>query len=239
MQYLGAIICIGLILFFQNLGSFLTEILPIILIGVFMGFIKVFAETNLKATPKRVRVYTQSIDGTRLAQRKVKPISTTRDAERYPTINKDSSTKLTQTMLCKISKEIEINGALIIDRPWIDFIIDGKKVWEMRSTKFRKKGFIGLIEKGTKTIVGVAHIDGYSSKLSICELSINEGKHLVPKELYEAEGYKWNVAMYLSQTIKLKHPVPYKHKKGAVKWVKISDQPEVLKKLMGHLELML
>lgn len=33
-----------------------------------------------------------------------------------------------------IIQGIEVNKGLIIDTPWIDLILDGKKCWEMRST---------------------------------------------------------------------------------------------------------
>jgi hypothetical protein len=39
---------------------------------------------------------------------------------------------------------------LVIDKPWIDLILDGKKTWEMRSTLTKKRGKIALIRKGSK-----------------------------------------------------------------------------------------
>ena len=47
---------------------------------------------------------------------------------------------------------------LIIDEPWIGFILSGRKTWEMRSRNTQIRGRIGLIRKGSKMVVGVADL---------------------------------------------------------------------------------
>jgi hypothetical protein len=45
---------------------------------------------------------------------------------------------------------------LIIDEPWIGYIISGTKTWEMRSRNTVRRGRIALIQKGSKMVIGVA-----------------------------------------------------------------------------------
>ena len=45
---------------------------------------------------------------------------------------------------------------LIIQKVWLDKIFDEGKTWEMRSTKTKVAGKIGLIEAGSGLIVGEA-----------------------------------------------------------------------------------
>lgn len=130
-----------------------------------------------------------------------------------------------------IVRDINNNGALIIDKPWIELILSGKKSWEMRTTKFKKLGYIGLVEKGSKTITGIAYIDGYTPPLSIDELKVNKAKHQIPESLFMANDYKWFVAMKLSNVVRLSTPVPYSHKNGTVIWVRLSEQSNVLMQL--------
>ena len=47
---------------------------------------------------------------------------------------------------------------LIIDEPWISLIVSGEKSWEMRSRDTYVRGRIGLIRKGSKTVIGLADL---------------------------------------------------------------------------------
>lgn len=128
----------------------------------------------------------------------------------------------------RIINDIKNNGGLIIDKPWLDLILNGQKTWEMRSNRFKKQGYIALIEKGTKSVLGIARIDGYSHKLSINELEASEKKHRVPASVYRSDNYKWFVAIKLSQIIQFDEPIPYQPIKGAVIWVKLGEQDDVM-----------
>ncbi|WP_052013443.1 ASCH domain-containing protein [Paraglaciecola mesophila] len=152
--------------------------------------------------------------------RRTRPVS--------PKVTKTASLELSDMSTHQILKDLEKNGALIIDKPWIELILSGQKIWEMRSTKFNKAGYIALIAKGTKTIVGIAKIQGFDGPLSIEQLTLHSEKHRVPKAQFSAENYKWFVAMKLSDILRFSKPIPYKHKSGSVIWVKLMDQPDVL-----------
>lgn len=54
--------------------------------------------------------------------------------------------------------------ALIIKKKWLDKILDEGKVWEMRATKTKVRGKIGLIESGSGMIVGEAYLMYCSDK---------------------------------------------------------------------------
>ncbi|MEA3588165.1 ASCH domain-containing protein [Pseudidiomarina sp. 1APP75-27a] len=136
----------------------------------------------------------------------------------------------------KILSGIRENGGLIIAKPWIDLILTGKKTWEMRSNRYKKQGYIALIGKGTRSILGVAKIEGYSERLSLSELRKSENKHRVPAAMYEATDYKWFVAIYLSSIVQFENPVPYKPKNGAVIWVNLDSQEAVFSEIKKQLK---
>lgn len=111
-----------------------------------------------------------------------------------------------------------IERALIVDKPWIDLILSGEKIWEMRSRSTNIRGRIGLIEKGSGLIVGEVDIVN-SLVLGLPYLKDKIHKHQVDDfGLLE----KWNVAWVLQYPGRYKEPVPYKHPKGAVVWVKVN-----------------
>jgi hypothetical protein len=50
----------------------------------------------------------------------------------------------------------EVSRGLIIDMPWIELILEGRKDWEMRTRATRPRGRIALIPKGSGAIYGLA-----------------------------------------------------------------------------------
>lgn len=109
---------------------------------------------------------------------------------------------------------------IIIDTPWIDYILQGKKTWEMRSSKCNKRGPIALIKKGSKTIYGVAYLQDSEGPLGIDQLAQSTDFHQIPKELYEASDFRWNHAWKLNHVCKLQTPVAYEHIGGVI-WVNL------------------
>jgi hypothetical protein len=121
-----------------------------------------------------------------------------------------------------------ITHGLIIDQPWIDFILRGNKCWELRSSLCSKRGSIALIRKGSKAVVGLAQITGSDGPFSKPELISHFDKHCVPAELILKEDYNWLHAWKLEQVITLDVPIPYIHKNGAVIWVELDDTVQQL-----------
>ena len=110
--------------------------------------------------------------------------------------------------------------ALIIDEPWIGLILAGKKTWEMRTRDTRVRGRIGLIRKGSKTIVGVTDLVDTLPSLSLQELRKNFAHHRVPLGQMD-EDFKWRTAWMLDRALALREPILYRHPPGAVIWVKL------------------
>jgi len=110
--------------------------------------------------------------------------------------------------------------ALIVRRPWVDLILNGKKTWEMRSRMTNIRGVVGLIEAGSGLVFGEVEIVN-SIPLSLRYLKDKIHKHQVDDfSLLE----KWNVAWVLKNEKRYINPVPYNHPKGAVVWVKLTEQ---------------
>ncbi len=113
----------------------------------------------------------------------------------------------------------EINKGLVIDSPWIDYILAGKKCWEMRSKNTKMRGEIALIKKGTGTVVGIANLTDSLPKIAEDELMAHFDKHQVNyADLPELT--KWNTPWVLEDVIAIE-PTPYTHPNGAVTWVNL------------------
>lgn len=128
-----------------------------------------------------------------------------------------------------------VTKALIIDEPWISRILQGEKVWEMRSTAAAHRGLFGLIRKGSGQVVGVANLVDVSGPHDNGALADNIAKHLVGPELFERDDYKWRYAWELQQVQLLQSPVNYIHKNGAVTWVRLNTEAsdEISRQLAG------
>ena len=147
---------------------------------------------------------------------------------------KENQRKVKKTSI-SVSPQIELmlsqikeNGALIFEKHKLQDIVNGKYCWELRTNKFNKKGYIGLIAKGSKTIAGVAKIIEYHGPLSKEELKNNKHKHGVLAKQINQNDFKHHIAVELEEVIAFAQPVPYEHKPGAVMWVKIGSQNDVM-----------
>ncbi len=111
---------------------------------------------------------------------------------------------------------------LIIRLPWIDFILDGVKSWEIRGSNTNVRGQIALIQSGTKTIVGVVELVD-SRPLSLEEYQAAEAFHCI--RTTDALPYPKTYAWVLANPRPLAQPVPYVHPMGAVIWIHDVDIP--------------
>ena len=112
-----------------------------------------------------------------------------------------------------------MNRALIIRQPWLDMILSGEKIWEMRSKPTKITGRIGLIEQGTGFIVGEVNLDRCGLELT------NFMTAEATKIFHNVDDLRllkrWRYPWVLSKPERYKNPVPYIHPKGAVTWVRI------------------
>ena len=119
---------------------------------------------------------------------------------------------------------------LIVRQPWIDKILSGAKIWELRGSATRTRGPIALIQGGTGTVVGTCQVVGVKGPLSLSQLRRTTSRHLVPSEvLRNGLVYRKTYAWILARARRLRSPMPYRHPSGAVIWVNLS--PGVVKSI--------
>lgn len=105
---------------------------------------------------------------------------------------------------------------LVIKVPHIDRILDGRKIWEIRSSSTNIRGDIALIQSGSGTVVGKARLVD-CIPLTKEMLAENFDKHLA-----EAISYKAPHAWVLECAERIT-PRPYEHPQGAIIWVKLPE----------------
>lgn len=106
--------------------------------------------------------------------------------------------------------------ALIVEKRYLDLILNGSKTWEMRSKNCLHRGDMALIEKGSGTVVGVVNIvDSGPEVPSLAAYAIAEPMHRIPSAKQGAafDG-KWVIPWVLKNPRRLAKPVRYIHKKG-------------------------
>ena len=108
--------------------------------------------------------------------------------------------------------------ALIIKKPWIDYILDGKKTWEIRSSKTNIRGKIELIRSGSGLVVGSCEIEDCK------ELTLEDYKNNIHKHNIQDANclpYKKTYAWVVTNAQKYETPRRYKHPQGAIIWVNL------------------
>ena len=118
-----------------------------------------------------------------------------------------------------------VTRGLVIARPWVDLIAGRKKTWEMRTKPTRVRGWIGLIEKGTGTVTGVAYLKGSLPGLSRDAHHLHFKKHRVPpRSGHKTYNGRYLIPWELAKAFRLPKPLPYQHPSGAVTWVRFADE---------------
>src|SRR5688572_28347854 len=113
-----------------------------------------------------------------------------------------------------------VGKGLIIADPWIGYILEGRKTWEMRSQSTSFRGLFGLIRKGTCAVWGVARLVDCGTPLLPEQMIANHDKHQIPDSMIRSgEVAKWNTPWMLSDVWRLAASVPYTHRSGAVTWL--------------------
>lgn len=119
---------------------------------------------------------------------------------------------------------MRITKGLIIADPWIGYILDGTKDWEMRSSGASHRGWFALIRKGSGAIYGIARLIEVGAPLSPTEMVATFGHHRIPEQMIRSgEVTKWNTPWKLADVCRSGRPIPYRHKSGAVTWVELDD----------------
>lgn len=109
---------------------------------------------------------------------------------------------------------------LIIKTPWIDYLLDGTKTWEIRGRPTTFRGPVALIRSGSGQIVGIADLVDCHA-LSAAAYAAGQAFHQIPPDvvLPYASLYAWVFA----HPRRLAVPRPYRHPRGAIVWVTVPD----------------
>ncbi len=132
-----------------------------------------------------------------------------------------------------MSRYAALSKGLIIKAPFVNWIVEGRKTWELRSSHTQVRGPIALIQQGTGTVVAVAHLIDSVGPLSDEVMTANFQKHAVtPDRQNLPELRKYRHAWVLAEVKRLRRPVPYVHPIGAVKWVSLA--PAVIQSVVAE-----
>src|SRR5689334_2392522 len=112
--------------------------------------------------------------------------------------------------------------ALLIRRPWIDKILDGKKTWEIRGSRTSMRGRIGLIASRSGSVVGVCALFNYFGPLTANQFRSNSKKAAMQPSEATLGYYRKTFAWVVKKARRLDRPVPYQHPPGAIIWVKLA-----------------
>ncbi|MGG5812481.1 hypothetical protein [Falsiroseomonas sp. CW058] len=125
---------------------------------------------------------------------------------------------------------------LIIREPWIRYILDGTKIWEMRTSPTPRRGRIALIRKGTGLVVGTAEIIDSLPPLNATDLAATRDRHRIPTGLdAEVLAAGWVHPWVLHDVRRLPRPVPAGQKPGQVIWVPLdADAVAAIKAQVGE-----
>jgi hypothetical protein len=119
---------------------------------------------------------------------------------------------------------MHVAKGLIIADPWIGYILDGRKTWEMRSSETSVRGPFALIRKGTGAIWGIAALVDVGRALTPREMLASFDWHQIPADMIRSgQVAKWNTPWVFADIRSLATPVPYSHPSGAVTWVNLAE----------------
>jgi hypothetical protein len=121
-----------------------------------------------------------------------------------------------------------MRGLIIRTKP-LNNILASRKTWEIRGSRTKIRGTIGLIESGSGTIVGCCELIDCKGPLSLSEMQHTVEKHGISREDLEQNlPYPYSYAWVLSNARRFRQPKPYDHPLGAIIWVKIKNLSDLL-----------
>jgi hypothetical protein len=104
---------------------------------------------------------------------------------------------------------------LLIREPFVGWVLDGKKTWEIRGIATRVRERIALIAAGTGTIVGTCELVDVVGPLTRSDLVQNVGKlNLEPSDPRGPMPYSRTYAWILARPKRLSRPLAYCHPQG-------------------------
>jgi hypothetical protein len=111
-----------------------------------------------------------------------------------------------------------MDSGLIIKKQWLDLILEGKKIWELRGSRTKKREIISLIESGSGEIKGSCKLVNCIGPLTEKQFNDNKEKH---QSLSLQPPYKKTYAWVLSEPKRFEKGIKYIHPQGAIIWVNL------------------
>lgn len=110
---------------------------------------------------------------------------------------------------------------LMVREEWLNKILSGEKIWEIRGKNIQVRGRIALIQSGSGLVVGKCELADVVGPLSLREFRKNAHLAGVEPEIIRGMPYDKTYAWVLKNAQRLSKPVPYTHPYGAVIWVNL------------------
>lgn len=131
--------------------------------------------------------------------------------------------KLVPMSLDPVGPDVPRRGLIIRTEP-MEKILSGIKTLELRKKSSKARGPIALIQKGSGKIVGVANLGGCVGPMTFTDFAGRVHEHGVePHRLRQVFDDGYVVGWKLSEIRRLRTPVSYIHKPGAVTWVTLDE----------------
>ena len=117
---------------------------------------------------------------------------------------------------------------LLVKDPHATSILKGKKLWEIRSTRTKVRGRVGIAKSGTGLVFGTVEVTGCIGPLSLDELTSTDNLPPSEHEMFRRRGkvYEKPHAWVLKDAVLFDDPQPFVHPQGAVIWVTVGTTPD-------------
>lgn len=111
---------------------------------------------------------------------------------------------------------------LIVREPWIHWLLDGSKDWEIRGRNTTIRGRIAVILAGSGLVLGTIELVDCLALTPEAYYG-GESHHRIPQSPSQSLPYVQPYAWVMSRPHRWATPQPYQHPRGAVIWVKLPD----------------
>ena len=135
--------------------------------------------------------------------------------------------------------QAKIEYALLIKPEWCKQIFEKGKVWEIRGGPCNRRGRFAVGASGTGTLVGEATMINCLKVGKLCpetgelkpwskkhkKLFIKRGEHYKKHRIADLDivQYPKVYAWVFDDVVRYKTPLPYKHRQGAIKWIRLDE----------------
>jgi hypothetical protein len=128
------------------------------------------------------------------------------------------------------TKQLETTpkSGIILKDEWLEMILSGQQIWEIRSMRTHKRERVALAQSGAPVLLGDVEIIG-CVKIDDLLLRANIKKHGVPLHRHAeiVSGYKNIFAWELARPRRYKMPILYTRAKGQMTWIDLVDQQRI------------